>query len=519
MNKLKTLNNLEDIRLTKEFIFLNPYKFIAFFIYGIIALLLGVCVWLSFTNRQETIDVQGSIQLSDKVQDIQVFADGVIDNIYVQDGGYVEKGETILSLQSDKLNVQKEDLEKQLEEAVKKQNYLAQVEECITNRTNSFQNNEEEGYYYAQVENYLSQVNSINNSVSNSTLNSLNAQKQAYEELLYAIETGGTLDASHSQKTQLTLYQRQLAAYDTQIQQTQELLDSANSAQAEALQNAAAMEQYQQQLDPTQDTASLEQYQEPIDTSQTATLAAQYQQQLDTYIAERENFIIQKQLTVQQQIDSLNQQITQAADSNSDAQQQAQNEINNLTASSLVEVKNQLMQQQSAILECESSLASIDTDLNYYSVQATESGYIRYKGDIEKYAALSSGTVVGILTEEENQAENFYVTLNVPSSGIGFIKTGQAVKLTVDGLDSREYGYVNGKIQKIYETPIQTENAVYYQVEASVQMEENNSVYWELFTLKDDMNIQANIVTKETSWMKFLLQKINLLKDKEDSVS
>ena len=59
MNKLTRLNNMDDIRLTKEFIFLNPYKFIVFFIYTIVGLIIAVCIFLSFTKKQETIDVQG----------------------------------------------------------------------------------------------------------------------------------------------------------------------------------------------------------------------------------------------------------------------------------------------------------------------------------------------------------------------------------------------------------------------------------------------------------------------------
>lgn len=58
---------------------------------------------------------------------------------------------------------------------------------------------------------------------------------------------------------------------------------------------------------------------------------------------------------------------------------------------------------------------------------------------------------------------------------------------------------------------------MYYMIETSVRLEENEGIYRELFTLKDDMSVQANIETKETSWMTYILQKINILKDEEDS--
>ena len=155
MNKLTRLNNMDDIQLTKEFIFLNPYKFIVFFIYTIVGLIIAVCIFLSFTKKQETIDVQGYLQRTDKVQDIQIYIDGVVKNVHVQDGEYVEKGETILSLQSDKLDLQKEDLEKSMEEAKRQMELVSRLEDCIINRTNTYQNNEEEGQFYAQIEQYL----------------------------------------------------------------------------------------------------------------------------------------------------------------------------------------------------------------------------------------------------------------------------------------------------------------------------------------------------------------------------
>ena len=477
MNKLTRLNNMDDIQLTKEFIFLNPYKFIVFFIYTIVGLIIAVCIFLSFTKKQETIDVQGYLQRTDKVQDIQIYIDGVVKNVHVQDGEYVEKGETILSLQSDKLDLQKEDLEKSMEEAKRQMELVSRLEDCIINRTNTYQNNEEEGQFYAQIEQYLTQVAALESGVSDSTVNSLSEQKARYQELLSAMQNSEALPEGHAYTTQLQIYQKQVDSYNSNITEFETLVTE------------------------TED---------PV-------VKQQYEQQLDSYKTEKESYIDQQQLSVQQQIDTIDQQLTQAKNSNSDARQSAQAEIDNLQATALVEAKNQRQQLQTSIDEYEASIASIDSDLNYYTVKALESGYIYYKLDLTKDTALTSGSIVGILTSGEIQADNFQVTLNVPSSGIGFVKNGQNVKLTIDGLDSRDYGYINGEVQKIYETPVQTENAVYYAIERSVQLKQNKGIYRELFALKDDMSVQANIETKETSWMKYILQKINILKDEEDS--
>lgn len=475
MNKLNRLNDIDDIRLTKEFVFLNPYKFIVYFIYTILGLLVAVCVFLSFTEKQETIDVQGSLQRTDKVQDVQILVDGVVDGVYVEDGGYVEKGESILSLQSSKLDVQKEDLQKKLEETKKQQELVTQLETCIRNRTNTFQDNEEEGQFYAQVEQYLTQIKALQSSVSDRTVNALNEQKARYQELLQAMQNNGSLPETHAYATQLKIYQNQVANYQRNIADLETLVGQA--------------------MDPM--------------------VKEQYQKQLDTYKAEMQTYINQQQLSVQQQMDTLDQQLTQAKNTNSDAQQSAQAEIDKLQATALLETKNTWQELQTKIEEYTTSMASMDSDLAYYTVKASESGYVYYKVDVKKDMALTSGSTVGILTSGETKSDAFQVTLNVPSSGIGFVKQGQKVKLTVDGLDSRDYGYLTGEVQKIYETPIQTDSGVYYMVETSVRLEENEGIYRELFHLKNDMSVQANIETKETSWMVYILQKINVFKEEE----
>ena len=169
--------------------------------------------------------------------------------------------------------------------------------------------------------------------------------------------------------------------------------------------------------------------------------------------------------------------------------------------------------------ECEKSIASVNTDLSYYNVVASEAGYIRYKSDIRKDNVLSAGSVVGILTTEENKTGDFQVTLNVPIKGIGFVKGEQRVNITVDGLDRQDYGYIDGNVEKIYDTPIQLDGNTYYQVKTSVNIREEDTIYKDLFSLKDDMSVQANIITKETSWMTYLLQKMNIFKDDDKDKS
>lgn len=476
MSKSKYINNLDDIKLTKEFIFLNPYKFIVIFIYLIIFLIIGISSILAFTKKQESIDVQGRLQISNKLQDIQVLVEGIIDEIYVQDGEYVEKGQAIFSLRSDKLELKKIDINKKLEKAKEQMDYLTKLESCINRKVNNFENNEKEGYFYAQVEKYLSQIRSIESGVSSSEVDSLVSQKNYLNELLNAMKNDTSLSTDHVHYTQLELYKIKIGDYDKKIDRLQELVNN------------------------------------EIDS----ILAEQYKQQFDALVVEKDSFVEKNILEVQSQINTLNSKIEQAQNIVVKNREKVEIEIEKLKNSSLAEVKEKEQQLQNSISEYEASITSINLDLNSYSIQATGSGYVNYKGKIQKDMVLSAGSVVGILTSTKNERENFEVILNVPSNGIGFIKVDQNIKLTVDGLDRKDYGFINGTVKKVYESPIQIDNSIYYQVVASIDIKEKDSIYKEVFTLKDSMSVQANIITKETSWLTYILEKMNLFKDSKE---
>lgn len=477
MSKLNYINDLDDIRLTKEFIFLNPYRFIVVFIYSIIFFIIGSCIWLSVTHKQETIDVQGSLMSSNKIQEIQVLIDGVVDKVYVQEGMYVEKGQNILSLRSDKLVSQKDELTKKMEEAQNHLTYLVQLQDCLDNKKNTFQNNETEGYYYAQVEKYLSSIKALEVGSSSEELDALSSQKKNLQELMNAITNGTMLDSDHTYYSQIELYNMELAKYQTKMEQIQLLI--------------------QTEIDPT--------------------LSAQYQQQLDALNIEKDNFIEQKQLEVQQQIDTLSVKIEQAQNLMKETRKKTESEIEQLKSNTIVEIKTKEQELKNTIQEYKSSLESIDIDLSSYNLSASESGYVSYKNKIKEGDVLSTGVVIGSLNTVKDDEENFEVTLNVPSSGIGFIKTGQSIKLTIDGLARKDYGFIHGTVKKIYDSPIQVNEGVFYKVTASIDIKQDNSIYNKVFALKDNMSVQANIITKETSWMKYLLQKMNIFKDASES--
>ena len=200
------------------------------------------------------------------------------------------------------------------------------------------------------------------------------------------------LDSDYTYYSQIELYNMELAKYQTKMEQIQLL----------------------------------------IQTEIDSTLSAQYQQQLNALNIEKDNFIEQKQLEVQQQIDTLNVKIEQTQNLMKETRKKTESEIEQLKSNTIVEIKTKEQELKNTIQEYKSSLESIDIDLSSYNLSASESGYVSYKNKVKEGDVLSTGVVIGSLNTAKDDEENFEVTLNVPSSGIGFIKTGQSIKLTID---------------------------------------------------------------------------------------
>lgn len=327
------------------------------------------------------------------------------------------------------------------------------------------------------VEKYLSSIKALEVGSSSEELDALSSQKKNLQELMNAIANGTMLDSDHTYYSQIELYNMELAKYQTKMEQIQLL----------------------------------------IQTEIDSTLSAQYQQQLNALNIEKDNFIEQKQLEVQQQIDTLNVKIEQTQNLMKETRKKTESEIEQLKSNTIVEIKTKEQELKNTIQEYKSSLESIDIDLSSYNLSASESGYVSYKNKVKEGDVLSTGVVIGSLNTAKDDEENFEVTLNVPSSGIGFIKTGQSIKLTIDGLTRKDYGFIHGTVKKIYDSPIQVNEGVFYKVTASIDIKQNNGIYNKVFALKDNMSVQANIITKETSWMKYLLQKMNIFKDTSES--
>jgi multidrug resistance efflux pump len=151
----KTLVDLRDSRLLYE------QKLPAFgymIIIIVVALLIGVIIWSLFTPKIYIIRGSGIVESVNKNYIMSAYS-GEISNIQIQNGDYVEEGDTLFAIKSTDLDLQKIQIDGKIVIYEKQISQLEKLENAIKANTNSFNPNDpDDKQYYNQYQAYKAQV-------------------------------------------------------------------------------------------------------------------------------------------------------------------------------------------------------------------------------------------------------------------------------------------------------------------------------------------------------------------------
>lgn len=129
-----------------------------------------------------------------------------------------------------------------------------------------------------------------------------------------------------------------------------------------------------------------------------------------------------------------------------------------------------------------------------------------YEGDM-----VESGKNILTIIPDKNSA--FTIQIFVNNKDVGEIHTGDKVKYSFAALPFREYGQLTGTINSISKDAVtnETNGQSFYVVEATVPATRLVSGDGRQGEIKVGMICEANVITKQKSFLKYFLEKINLL--------
>ncbi len=156
------------------------------------------------------------------------------------------------------------------------------------------------------------------------------------------------------------------------------------------------------------------------------------------------------------------------------------------------------------------NIKKLELSINNAIVKASVNGIVNIITEIYPGDLVEAGTLILTIIPNTNAA--FKMQMTVSNKDIGEIHAGDTVKYSFAALPYREYGQAAGKITSISKDAVNNANGQsYYVVEATVPVTKLVSNSGRTGEIKAGMICEANVITKQKSFLHYFLEKINLL--------
>ncbi|PYG86631.1 HlyD family secretion protein [Ruminiclostridium sufflavum DSM 19573] len=200
--------------------------------------------------------------------------------------------------------------------------------------------------------------------------------------------------------------------------------------------------------------------------------------------------------------------ITDAADSNNSINYSV---VERTKSQELVSTDEKIKNTTDNITAIEQNIKKLQLDIDSAIVKASIDGVVNVVSEVYEGDFVAGGSEILTVIPDKNSAFTMQILVN--NKDIGEIHAGDAVKYSFAALPYREYGQVTGKITNISKDSITDKNSgqSYYTVEATVPDIKLFAKSGKQGEIKVGMLCEANVVTKQKSYLMYFLEKINLL--------
>jgi HlyD family secretion protein len=435
--------------------------------------------------------------------------------------------------------------------------YTQTLKTAINKNRNLFTASREDQEYYTKFLKYKSDYEALNikyasakTEIDNSTttegfVNSL----EYYNNVLKGLKTlkssivkdKSLFDSESSYSLQYEEYINKITDLTTAYEQAEENYEANKALEGLAVsewdvqQSKAAMEEAERTIDTykvnfmnsiTTNITEVEKNILDITLSKDNTLSKDklLEQNESDWIAALDNFKLQHIVELDNILNSLTDNIASLEANKQSLELQSEKTIvdtNGIEASlteyrnkELSNVINSINTYENKKSELETNIDKINSQIDSAIVKATMSGSININIELVEGNTLQSGVEVLSIIPDNNieYKANTYVS----NEDIGKLKEGMKVKFNIYALPNSEYGYLTGTITSISKD-LKVDNgsgSAYYLVKAEL---DNNKLYnskGQEANLKAGMACQAQIITENKRILIYLLEKIDLWKDK-----
>lgn len=497
---------------------------------GIIGVTVFTILWAWFAKVEQVVPAMGQLKPEGKVKEVQIPTSGVVEEVKVEEGQRVKKGDTLLVLDSTTSEAQLESL-KNIRQSLTQENkfYRALMGDEIApdevDQSLAKVNLPREITYLARNRAELQGENELLKAQLGDNKGNLTTEQQIRLRNAQA-EVRSRTAAARLEVEQL---EKQLNQNQVQLADAREKLNTARQVLREIQQrNEKGRLQAEESLKIEEKT--LESIRPLVKEGAIAGLQLDRQQQ---EVNDRRATMIEQQaqgkiehdnqkqevITAQAEIDRLQQESQRLSlDIN-----QAREQLINTTATSdkdtldtiaanqqrIADIDTQLnrsiVENDKRIQEINSEMSSAEQTLKYQTIPAPVSGLIF---DLEAYpgyvppAGQAAQPILKIVPEDNLIAEVF-----IRPEDIGFVREGMPTDVRITAFPFGEFGDIKGSVTFIGKDALEPEQPYdFFRYPAKIKLDQQFiTIKGEDKTLQSGMSVQANIRVKENRTVMMLL--------------
>jgi len=493
-------------------------KWSRYTIWGIMGVTLFTVGWSYFAKIEQVIPAQGQIQPTGKVQEIQVPTNGVVQEVKVDEGERVEKGDVLMLLDATTSQAQVDSLDevrKSLTQENKFYRALLAGEIDTNNIDSSIASLEipREIAYLTRNRAELKDENELFQTLLGNSSNSMSPEQQARLETSKADLAERTASARlEVEQLEKQLEQNNIQLKDTRAQvgtakqNLQEIKDRNAEAMAQAKESLAIEEETLKSIFPVFEQGGLSKIQVDQQQQKVNDRKASINDALKNGNLERDRQQ-QQVTTLQAEIQRLLQEEQRLTLDISQARQQLNNtatlskkDLLDQTAANrkrLSEIDSQLnkniVENSKRIAEINSQVSSAAMTLKYQTIKAPVTGDVfdlrAYPGYVPP-SGQNAPPVLKIVPTEDLVAEIF-----ISPKDIGFVKKGMDTDVRISAFNYSDYGDIDGKVKFISASALEPEPPYdFFRYVAKVDLDKDYLlINGEKQYLQPGMEVQANV--------------------------
>ncbi len=481
-------------------------------LWGLVSLTICTIAWATIAKIEKVIPAVGKLEPKDAVKEIQAPVSGLVDQVYVEDGERVEKGDVLLEFDRTTVEAQIKSLQ-EIKQALVAENkfYRQQMEDSLSNYP-PILDLAPEIALLLQNKQTLSQENQLYQAlITGSSYSSLTPEQQAKGRILQA-----------DLNSRILAVEQEIKQLQWQVQQTtnrqtnaRKLLITAQNKLATAKSNLTTEQEIASDILPLVKAGaiSLIQYRrQQQEAGNSQIQVSTHQNEVTSLLGE---------------IDSLNQErgrfqsaIAQAEANLTNTKASFHSDLQTkITANQqrIAEIDSQLGKQILAndqqIAEIDSQIVSQQQNLKYHQLKAPVAGTIFELKAHDGFVAQPTQPLLEIVPDDALIAKVY-----IPSKDRGFVHSGMAVDVRVNSFDFSEFGDIPGKLIWVGADALEPDQQhPYARYPAKIKLEQQFiNINGQGMALESGMAIQVNIKERKrrviSVFSGFLTKKLDTLK-------